>query len=42
MHKLSEASEDVWQTTKKGIDNSWKDLRAALKKTISRHNKVRK
>jgi len=42
MHKLAEVSEDVWQTTKKGIDNSWKDLRAALKKTISRHSKVRK
>lgn len=42
MHKLAEASEDVWQTTKKGIDNSWKDLRAALKKTMSKQSKVRK
>ena len=42
MHKLAETSDDVWQTTKEGIDNSWKDLRAALKKTMSRHSKVRK
>jgi F0F1-type ATP synthase membrane subunit b/b' len=42
MHKLAETSEDVWQTTKVGIDNSLKDLRGALKKTMSRHSKVRK
>ena len=42
MHKLAETSDDVWQTTKEGIDNSWKDLRVALKKTMSRHSKVRK
>jgi len=42
MHKLAEASEDVWKTTKKGIDNSWKDLRAAVKKTMSKHSKVKK
>ena len=31
MHKLAEASEDVWQTTKKKIDSSWKELRESFK-----------
>ena len=42
MHKLAEASEDVWQNAKKGIDSSWKDLRKALKKTMSWHGNVKK
>ena len=42
MHKLAEASEDVWQIAKRGIDSSWKDLRAALKKIMSRHGNVKK
>ena len=42
MHKLAEASEDVWQIVKKGIDSSWKEIRETLKKTISKHSKVKK
>jgi phenylalanyl-tRNA synthetase alpha subunit len=42
MHKLAEASEDVWQTAKKGIDSSWKDLREAFKKALSRHSSMKK
>jgi hypothetical protein len=37
MHKLAEVSEDVWQSAKKGIDSSWKDIREGLKKALSRH-----
>jgi len=36
VHKLAEASEDVWQTTRKKIDSSWKDLREKFKKAVSR------
>jgi predicted transcriptional regulator len=42
MHKLAEASEDVWQTTKKKIDSSWKDLRESFKKALSRHSSEKK
>ena len=42
IHKLAEASEDVGQTTKKKIDNSWKELREAFKKAVSRHGSVKK
>jgi predicted transcriptional regulator len=42
MHKLAEASEDVWQATKKKIDNSWKELRESFKKALSRHSSENK
>ena len=42
MHKLAEASEDVWQSTKKKIDSSWKELRESLKKALSRHSSIKK
>jgi hypothetical protein len=29
LHNLSAASEDVWQSTKNGIESSWKELRKA-------------
>lgn len=37
MHKLAEASEEAWQTSKKKIESSWKDLREAVTKAVSRH-----
>ena len=42
MHKLADASEDVWHTTKKKIDSSWKELRESLKKALSRHSSIKK
>jgi len=42
MHKLAEASEEVWQTSKKKIESSWKDLRESFKKAVSRHGSMKK
>jgi len=42
MHKLAEASEDVWQTTKKKIDSSWKELRESFKNALSRLSSEKK
>jgi hypothetical protein len=36
IHELAQAGEDIWQPTKKRIDCSWKDLRKALKETLSK------
>jgi hypothetical protein len=36
MHKLAAASEDIWQSTKKSIDASWKELKKASQETRSR------
>jgi hypothetical protein len=42
MHKLVESSEDVWQTTKKKIDRSWKEVRESFKNAFSRHSSEKK
>lgn len=41
-HKLTEASEEVWHSAKKKIDNSWKDLREAFKKAFARYSVMKK
>ena len=41
MHELTEAGEDIWQPLKKRIDSSWKDLRKAFKKTLSRFGSMK-
>lgn len=41
MHELTEAGEDIWQPLKKRIDSSWKDLKKAFKKTLSRFGSMK-
>ncbi|MDH3346955.1 MAG: hypothetical protein OEM02_02485 [Desulfobulbaceae bacterium] len=41
MHEVSEASEDVWKKTKKGIDHSWDDLSKKFKKLSKKVHKHR-
>jgi hypothetical protein len=42
MHKLAEAGEDAWQTARKEIDSSWKELKEASKKALSRQRSMKK
>ena len=42
IHTLAEASEEVWQSARKKIDSSWKDLSEAFRKTLSRYSSVKK
>jgi dipeptidase len=41
-HTLAEASEEVWQSARKKIDSSWKDLSEAFRKTFTRYSSVKK
>ncbi len=36
MHALTAASEDVWRSTKKSIESSWKDVKKATGETLAR------
>lgn len=41
MHELTEAGEDIWQPIKRRIDSSWKDLRKAFNKALSRFGSMK-
>ena len=36
IHKLTETSDDIWQSTKRSIENSWKDIKKSSKETFSK------